>query len=57
MSVASPCISVCTIDEPTGFCRGCKRTVQEVGMWLYMNDAEKTKVLETLRHRQLSTET
>lgn len=49
---ASPCISVCAIDEATGFCKGCHRTVEEVASWLYYTDDEKRRVLAALPARK-----
>ena len=39
--VASPCVSVCTMDRTTGLCIGCLRTIQEIGAWRTMTMAEK----------------
>lgn len=52
MTVPSPCISICVIDESTGFCKGCKRTRDEIAAWLYLDDAEKRKVWEKLEERK-----
>lgn len=54
MKVPSPCISVCAIEESSGFCKGCKRTVQEVSMWLYMSEEEKARVVAELPGRKLT---
>ncbi len=51
--VASPCISICSIDDDSGFCRGCWRTAAEVEGWLRYTDPEKTAVLEALKARKL----
>ena len=51
--VPSPCISVCKMDEASGFCLGCKRTTWEITMWLYFTNAEKSQVLETLVERRI----
>ncbi|WP_345785838.1 DUF1289 domain-containing protein [Gemmatimonas sp.] len=32
----SPCIKVCVIDL-NGECRGCRRTLAEIGGWSYMS--------------------
>ncbi|WP_088348366.1 MULTISPECIES: DUF1289 domain-containing protein [Rhodomicrobium] len=32
-SVPTPCINVCKIDEPSGFCLGCARSKDEIGAW------------------------
>ena len=29
----SPCVSVCTMDPQTGWCRGCFRTLDEIAQW------------------------
>ena len=42
--ICSPCISVCVVDEPTGFCKGCWRTVDEIAQWPRM-----------MRHQRLET--
>lgn len=51
MKIPSPCISICAIDEATGQCKGCFRTTQEVGMWLYYSEDEKKALLLQLKQR------
>ncbi|MBN8530680.1 MAG: DUF1289 domain-containing protein [Alphaproteobacteria bacterium] len=51
-SIPSPCISVCSIDDATGFCRGCFRTTQEVAEWPYADDGWKAEVLKCLEERK-----
>ncbi|MEX2200992.1 MAG: DUF1289 domain-containing protein [Dongiaceae bacterium] len=48
----SPCISVCTIDEKTGWCVGCARTIDEIRDWLIMTPAQKEHLLGDLDLRQ-----
>ena len=36
--VMSPCIGICTIDRKSGFCLGCKRTIDEIGRWAMLDD-------------------
>ena len=31
--VPSPCISVCKMDEDSGLCLGCLRTLDEIRLW------------------------
>jgi predicted Fe-S protein YdhL (DUF1289 family) len=33
MSIPSPCVGTCRIDEASGFCVGCARTKQEIKFW------------------------
>ncbi len=28
--IESPCIGVCSMNETTGFCHGCYRTIEEI---------------------------
>jgi uncharacterized protein len=52
MDIPSPCISICAVDETSGYCKGCYRTVDEVASWLYYNNAQKSDVLDKLRQRR-----
>ena len=51
MSVPSPCTEVCTIDATTGWCTGCKRTIEEIGAWGTLDDAAKLAVWARLPAR------
>jgi uncharacterized protein len=54
MSTPSPCISFCQMDAPTGWCRGCYRTIEEIMRWGQGSEAEKQAVWQALplRHAQ-----
>jgi predicted Fe-S protein YdhL (DUF1289 family) len=47
----SPCISVCQIDPATGWCLGCKRTIDEIRDWMIMRPEERQRVLDALGQR------
>lgn len=49
---ASPCVNVCVMDEATGLCRGCHRTLDEIARWSVMNEADKRSVVATLAQRK-----
>lgn len=49
--VASPCISVCSVDAATKMCIGCLRTLQEIGAWRTMTPEEKKAVVEATEER------
>lgn len=51
-SVPSPCIAVCAIDDASGFCCGCLRTLDEVAAWPRLSDAGKREVLARLAARR-----
>jgi len=44
----SPCIKICTYDPDSGLCRGCGRTLEEIGAWFSMTDAERCAVMGQL---------
>lgn len=43
--VLSPCLGICTIDE-RGYCRGCFRSLQEIGAWLSYTPAQREHLME-----------
>jgi len=49
--VASPCTSVCTIDQASGLCAGCFRTLDEIAGWIRLSEEEKRTVLAALPAR------
>ena len=48
----SPCNDICRIDEQSGLCQGCYRTLDEIGRWSAMADAHKRAVLDSLPARR-----
>jgi len=48
----SPCIAVCQLDEATGFCAGCFRTIDEIRDWIIMLPDERQAVLQRLAERR-----
>lgn len=51
-TIATPCINVCVLDQATGLCRGCGRTVDEIASWARMSDAERERIMNELPQRQ-----
>jgi uncharacterized protein len=49
--IASPCNKVCVMNEATGLCRGCYRTLDEIARWGTMSDDERAAVLAALQAR------
>ena len=47
----SPCVKVCTYDPASGLCRGCGRTLQEIGDWFSLRDDQRRAVMEQLPER------
>jgi predicted Fe-S protein YdhL (DUF1289 family) len=48
----SPCISVCQLDDRTGWCIGCLRTIDEIRDWIIMTPDERHRVLALLAERR-----
>jgi predicted Fe-S protein YdhL (DUF1289 family) len=51
-SVPSPCISVCQVEEATGLCLGCRRTIDEIRDWIILTPEEKRAVLARIAERK-----
>ncbi len=49
--VRSPCINVCHIDSRSGYCEGCRRTVEEITRWPLASEAERAAVVAELPGR------
>ena len=50
---ASPCINVCRMDERSGWCEGCLRTLDEIAFWSVLDDDDKRAVLAELTRRRM----
>ena len=48
----SPCIKVCQMDPARGVCMGCCRTLDEIGRWSSMTDAERAAIMGELAARR-----
>ena len=51
MSVRSPCTNVCRIDRRSGWCDGCRRTVDEIMAWPTASETEQRAILAKLPGR------
>jgi predicted Fe-S protein YdhL (DUF1289 family) len=50
-NLPSPCVNVCSMDEDSGLCEGCWRTVDEICDWAVNDDAEKRAVWAGIAQR------
>ena len=50
--IPSPCISVCHMEERTGWCEGCLRTIDEIAAWSTMSEGAKRVVWKLLGPRR-----
>lgn len=51
--IASPCIDVCKMDEASGLCQGCYRTLAEIAAWSSAGDREKSLILAAVAQRRV----
>ena len=51
-TVASPCISVCRMDDGTGLCVGCLRTIDEIASWSVLDDDARRDVWTAIARRR-----
>jgi len=50
----SPCIGTCTLDPRSGYCLGCRRTIEEIAQWPRLDAAAKRRIIATLAERKLA---
>lgn len=50
--IETPCISVCVIDEATGLCQGCLRTIAEIASWSRLTNPERRRIMAELPSRK-----
>ena len=50
--VASPRINVCKMDEQTGLCSGCFRTIDEIAAWAGIDDSRRLSILAAVARRR-----
>ncbi|MBS1189941.1 MAG: hypothetical protein H6R10_1733 [Rhodocyclaceae bacterium] len=48
----SPCINVCKMDEKSGLCLGCFRTLDEIAGWSAASDAVRLDILARIAKRR-----
>ncbi|WP_448661861.1 DUF1289 domain-containing protein [Sphingomonas sp. CJ20] len=50
-TIASPCVKRCGIDDATGWCVGCGRTIDEIVRWGTTTAADRATVMAALPAR------
>jgi hypothetical protein len=51
-SLPSPCISVCRMNESSGLCEGCLRSLEEIAQWGRADDESKRAILARIAERR-----
>ncbi len=49
--VASPCTSVCRMDEDSGVCEGCRRTINEIAQWGNASNQTRREIAARIAQR------
>lgn len=49
--VRSPCTNICRIDDATGWCAGCGRTLDEIARWGATSAEDRDAVMSELGER------
>ena len=52
----TPCVNICLLDQDTGTCLGCGRTLSEIARWATMSDAERRAIMAALPARMANPE-
>jgi uncharacterized protein len=50
-AIPTPCIKICSVDPASGLCVGCGRTLEEIGRWLALDNAERRRIMDELPER------
>ena len=48
----TPCVRTCVIDQHSGYCHGCGRTLHEISYWTRYTREERLRILKQLPTRQ-----
>jgi len=50
-AIKTPCEQICIVDTPSGLCRGCGRSLDEIGRWTAYSDGERSRIMDELPQR------
>ncbi|WP_453961352.1 DUF1289 domain-containing protein [Amorphus suaedae] len=49
--MTSPCVKTCRIDDASGYCVGCGRTLDEIAAWGSLPEAGRRDIMRRLGDR------
>jgi len=49
--VTSPCVKTCRIDDASGYCVGCGRTLDEIAAWGSLSETDRRAIMSRLGNR------
>jgi uncharacterized protein len=50
-AIETPCEQICIVDQPSGLCRGCGRSLAEIERWTAYSDGERSHIMAELPRR------
>jgi predicted Fe-S protein YdhL (DUF1289 family) len=50
-AISSPCVKLCQLDPATRLCLGCGRSLNEIGRWSNLSEAERRAIMTELPAR------
>ncbi|MBV8792529.1 MAG: DUF1289 domain-containing protein [Pseudolabrys sp.] len=50
-AIETPCVKICVLDTAAGICRGCGRTLNEIGRWAALSAEERRVITAQLPAR------
>ena len=50
--IESPCIRECRVDQVTGYCIGCFRTLKEISYWASYTNDQRLRVMSSIAARR-----
>jgi len=50
-AIETPCEQICIVDQPSGLCRGCGRSLAEIERWTAFSDSERGRIMDELPRR------
>ncbi len=50
--ISTPCTNVCVVDEASGLCMGCGRTLDEIARWASLSEGERRRIMAGLDGRR-----
>ena len=54
--IDSPCINICKLDAAGLMCQGCYRLKDEIAMWPYVDDTQKSFIIAMTEVRRVADE-
>jgi predicted Fe-S protein YdhL (DUF1289 family) len=50
-TVSSPCVTICRMDQASGLCIGCARSIEEISHWARLPESERLRIMADLPSR------